>query len=194
MRDGIVSSACGRQGQSLAAIVWFDKAKYLGYCSDMRLRPDVRTLLDAYPRIYFACHRRHVRDPETQRLLSAHQASILDHLDTVEATTLGDLARHMGVTPATMSIAVDRLVRAGYVDRARSAIDRRRAELRLTESGQRIKSASSVLEPDRVEALLNVMPAQERTAALKGLTRLAQAADDVMRATAGAAQRRSQSA
>src|SRR5687768_9728358 len=106
------------------------------------LRKDVRTLLDAYPRIYFACHRRHVRDPQTHRLLSAHQASILDHLDTVDPTTLGVLAGHMGVTPATMSIAIDRLVRSGYVTRTRSAIDRRRAELRLTESGQRIKSAS----------------------------------------------------
>ena len=145
---------------------------------------DVDLVLRAYPRIYFACHRRHVRDAATRRLLSAHQASILDHLDTVDPTTLGDLARHMGVTPATMSIAIDRLVRAGYVTRARSAADRRRAELRLTESGQRIKSASSVLEPGRVKALLEHIPAKERTAALAGLVRLAAAADQVMRAHA----------
>jgi DNA-binding MarR family transcriptional regulator len=149
-----------------------------------RLRDDVQTLLAAYPRIYFACHRRHVRDPETQRLLSAHQASILDHLDMVDPTTLGDLARHMGVTPATMSIAIDRLVHAGYVARIRSISDRRRAELRLTESGQRIKSASTVLEPERVDALLSRMPAGERAAALAGLVRLAAAADEVVRARA----------
>jgi MarR family transcriptional regulator, organic hydroperoxide resistance regulator len=149
-----------------------------------RLSTDVQTLLDAYPRIYFACHRRHVRDPQTQRRLSAHQASILDHLDTVDPTTLGDLARHMGVTPATMSIAIDRLVRTGYVTRTRSAIDRRRAELRLTEAGQRIKSASSVLEPERVEALLKQIPPDERTAALAGLARLAGAADEVIQARA----------
>jgi DNA-binding MarR family transcriptional regulator len=152
----------------------------------MPLRDDVQTLLDAYPRIYFACHRRHVRDPQTQAILSAHQASILDHLDTVDPATLGDLARHMGVTPATMSIAIDRLVRTGYVTRTRSAIDRRRAELRLTESGQRIKSASSVLEPERVEALLNHIPAHDRKAALAGLARLAAAADEVMRMRAAA--------
>jgi DNA-binding MarR family transcriptional regulator len=145
---------------------------------------DVRVLLSTYPRIYFACHRRHVRDTVARRLLSAHQASILDHLDTVDPTTLGDLARHMGVTPATMSIAIDRLVRGGYVTRARSAADRRRAELRLTESGQRIKRASSVLEPERVKAVLEQIPVKERAAALAGLARLAAAADDVMRAQA----------
>ena len=81
----------------------------------------VDRLLDAYPRIYFACHTRHVRDPQTQRLLSRHQASVLDHLDEVEPTTLMDLARHMGVTPGTMSIAIDRLERKGYVRRTDSA-------------------------------------------------------------------------
>jgi MarR family transcriptional regulator, organic hydroperoxide resistance regulator len=148
------------------------------------LRSDVQAVLAAYPRIYFACHRRHVRDPQTQRLLSAHQASILDHLDAVDPTTLGDLASHMGVTPATMSIAIDRLVNAGYVTRIRSITDRRRAELRLTEAGERIKSASSVLEPERVKALLDQIPAKERAAALAGLTRLARAADDAVRARA----------
>ena len=74
---------------------------------------------DAYPRIYFACHTRHVRDPQTGEALSAHQASILDHLDEVEAMSMTDLAGHMGVTVATMSLAVDRLERRGYAERRR---------------------------------------------------------------------------
>jgi DNA-binding MarR family transcriptional regulator len=158
-----------------------------------RLPRDVRTLLIAYPRIYFACHRRHVRDPATRRLLSAHQAGILDHLDTLDPTTLGELAQHMGVTPATMSIAIDRLVRAGYVTRARSAADRRRAELRLTNAGQRIKSASSVLEPERAKTLLERIPASERAAALAGLVRLAAAADQVIRERTAASRSRGRS-
>jgi hypothetical protein len=64
-----------------------------------------RQVMALYPRIYFACHSRHVRDPESRRLLSRHQASILDHLDEIEPTTLNELARHMGVTTANTSIA-----------------------------------------------------------------------------------------
>src|SRR5215813_11463872 len=89
-------------------------------------------LMALYPRIYFACHTRHVRDPQSQKLLSRHQASILDHLDDIDPTTLNELARHMGVTPATMSIAVDRLEQRGFVARARDTVDRRRVHLRLT--------------------------------------------------------------
>jgi len=138
---------------------------------------DVQRLLAAYPRIFFACHRRHVRDPEASKTLSAHQASILDHLDTVEPMSLNDLAAHMGVTPSTMSLAVDRLERAGYVVRERSTADRRRLQLRLTEAGDRMKEASSVLEPDLVSTLLRQLSAADRRDALRGLELLAQAAD-----------------
>ena len=85
------------------------------------LRADCSAVMTLYPRIYFACHTRHVRDPQTQRLLSRHQASILDHLDEIEPTTVMDLARHMGVTAATMSLAIDRLERKGYVVRLKDA-------------------------------------------------------------------------
>jgi DNA-binding MarR family transcriptional regulator len=142
---------------------------------------DVRRLLDAYPRIYFACHRRHVRDPHRGTTLSAHQASILDHLDTVEPMTLSDLAAHMGVTASTMSLAIDRLERAGYVVRARAGGDRRRLELRLTDDGARVKDASSVLEPDSVAVLLQQLSASDRRDALRGLELLASAADATVR-------------
>jgi DNA-binding MarR family transcriptional regulator len=142
---------------------------------------DVQRLLAAYPKIFFACHRRHVRDPQTSKALSAHQASILDHLDTVEPMSLNDLAGHMGVTSSTMSLAVDRLERAGYVVRERSTADRRRLQLRLTEAGDRIKEASSVLEPDLVATLLRQLPAADRRDALRGLELLAEAADETVK-------------
>src|SRR5438034_532651 len=113
-----------------------------------------RQLMELYPRIYFACHARHVRDPRTRRLLSAHQASILDHLDEREPLTLVDLARHMGVTPSTMSLHVERLVRRGYVSRLRANEDGRRLRLLLTPAGVRVREAKSVLDPDRVRALV----------------------------------------
>jgi DNA-binding MarR family transcriptional regulator len=150
---------------------------------------DVATVLDAYPRIYFACHRRHVYDEEQRRLVSAHQASILDHLDAVESTVLSDLAKHMGVTPSTMSLAVDRLERNGYVVRERDAADRRRVRVRLTEAGERIRRANSVLDPALVAAMLEQLPAGERRDALRGLALLARAAD-ASRVAAGAAARR----
>ena len=141
----------------------------------------VRALLDAYPRIYFACHTRHVRDPSSGDQVSAHQASILDHLDEIDPVSMTDLAGHMGVTVATMSLAVDRLERKRYVRRDRDPKDRRRVLLRVTPAGVRLREAKSVLDPVRVEQVLAHLPPSDRDAALKGLELLARASERHMR-------------
>src|SRR4051812_44251158 len=144
------------------------------------MSPAVDTVLRCYPQIYFACHTRHVRDEATQAVISAHQASVLDHLDDVEATSLFDLARHMGVTASTMSITVERLVRGGYVIRERSRDDRRRVDLRLTAAGLRIKKQQKVLEPRLVSAMLARLDERKRKQALRGLELLAEAAREMV--------------
>jgi DNA-binding MarR family transcriptional regulator len=123
-----------------------------------------------------ACHTRHVRDPQSKRIISERQASILDHLDETEPTTLGGLARHMGVTASTMSLAIERLVRGGYVSRRKDRADARRVGLTLTAAGARIREANQVLDPERVRALLTRLQPAERDQAIHGLELLAAAA------------------
>src|SRR5271154_1951775 len=132
--------------------------------------------MQSYPKIYFACHTRHVRDDETNQRLSAHQASLLDHLDELEPTSMLTLAGHMGVTASTMSLTVDRLVRAGYVTRDRDAVDARKVALRLTKDGARVKERKSVLDRELVAAMLGRMKPRDRKAGLTGLELLAEAA------------------
>jgi DNA-binding MarR family transcriptional regulator len=146
----------------------------------------VRAVLDAYPRIYFACHTRHVRDPDSGGAVSAHQASILDHLDEVDGTSMTDLAGHMGVTVATMSLAVDRLEAKGYARRRRDPGDGRRVLLRLTPAGLRVREAKSVLDPVRVEQVLAHLSPADREAALRGLKLLALASATFMTARTSA--------
>jgi DNA-binding MarR family transcriptional regulator len=141
-------------------------------------------VLDAYPRVYFACHTRHVADPVSGHPVSAHQASILDHLDEVDPISVTDLAGHMGVTVATMSLAIDRLERREYVRRDRDPRDRRRVLLRVTPAGVRLREAKSVLDPVRVEQVLAHLSPADRDAALRGLDLLARASERHMRATA----------
>lgn len=148
----------------------------------MELHPDVAAVFRDYPRIYFACHRRHVRDPQTGVQVSSHQVSILDHLDADAPTMLTDLATHMGVTPATMSIAVGRLVEQGYVTRVLDPVDRRKVQLRLTDAGTRVCAANSVLEPTLVAEMLDQLSADDRTAALRGLELLARGAQAAQQA------------
>jgi DNA-binding MarR family transcriptional regulator len=129
-----------------------------------------------YSQIYFACHTRHVHDPESGARVSATQASILSHLDSVEPTPMSQLASHMGVTVSTMSIAVDRLERQGYVARARAETDGRVRHIRLTSAGERLRAAQKVLDPRLVRSMLSRLSPADRRIALRGLELLGAAA------------------
>lgn len=130
-----------------------------------------------YPRIYLACHTRHVNDPGKGTRLTANQASILDHLDEDEPVTLQELSLHMGVTPSTMSITVNRLVALGYVKRDRDKGDSRRVGLKLSREGLKIKKSKSVLDNERVRSMLLRLSEEELKTALKGLGLLSYAAE-----------------
>jgi len=135
-----------------------------------------RRLLDAYPAIYLACHRQHVRDDERGNAVTAHQASILDHLDATRPMILSKLAEHMGVSRSTMSITVARLVRDGYITRKRNQEDARSVGLTLTRAGTRIKEQNTVLDPDLLKQIFRLIPANELETALQGIERLANGA------------------
>lgn len=127
---------------------------------------------------------RHVRDQASRtKVLSGHQASILEHLDSVEPTSVRDLATHMGVTASTMSLHLDKLESGGYVRRTRSREDARSVELRLTPAGVRIKQQQKVLDPRLVELMLSKLNDTDRRRALEGLELLAKAARELISTT-----------
>lgn len=129
-----------------------------------------------YPQIYFCCHRRHVRDPHSGEMLSRHQASVLDHLDSLTGTSVSVLAEHMGVGVSTMSLTLDRLEASGHVRRSRGKHDSRRVEVRLTAKGERMRAVNSVLDPALVRRLVASLDDADRHRAIEGLALLAAAA------------------
>ena len=136
----------------------------------------VARILAAYPLIHHAWRRRQVRDPAGGPPVSSHQATVLGHLDRTTGLSLSELAARMGVTLATMSLLVERLVRAGLVRRQRHPGDARRILIRLTAAGARIRAAHSLLDPERVRVLLDRLTPAERAASVEGIAHLARAA------------------
>jgi DNA-binding MarR family transcriptional regulator len=135
-----------------------------------------RRVQRAYPQLYLACHREHATRRRDHGL-SDREASLLAHLDELAPVTAGALARHLGVGPSTISEAVDRLEARGLVDRTRRG---RTVELRITAAGSAAMQDASVLDRDRVVALLDAMPARSRAIAVRGLEELAIAARTLM--------------
>ena len=129
-----------------------------------------------YPQIYLACHVNHLRASSTDWRLSSHDSSILAHLKSSEGTSPRALAAHFGVVPSTLSAALKRLSRLGYIVSEPATADRRRRELRLTKRGAEAMAGTSVLDARRVRQLLEKLSAHEREEAIRGLALFAKAA------------------
>jgi MarR family transcriptional regulator, organic hydroperoxide resistance regulator len=137
---------------------------------------DVRLVQVAYPQIYFACHTRHVRRASTATQLSATDSTLLAHLDEERSVRATAMARHLGLAASTLSAAIARLAKLGYVIQRRDSRDGRAVDLLLSTKGAAAMQASSVLESGRVMAMLARLTAAERKRALDGLGLLAKAA------------------
>jgi DNA-binding MarR family transcriptional regulator len=105
---------------------------------------------------------------ETRRELAMPLgASSISALVTVERAgplRLGDLARHEGVTPATLSRIVAVLEEDGYARRTTDADDRRSSWLEITASGRRLLAGVRRDRAEIVSARLDRLTAEQRGA------------------------------
>ena len=65
--------------------------------------------------------------------VTANDMHVIEAIDMEEARNMSSVARSLGVTTGTLTIAVNSLVKKGYVERARSEEDRRVVLVSLSE-------------------------------------------------------------
>jgi DNA-binding MarR family transcriptional regulator len=135
----------------------------------------IRAIQRYYPQIYLACHVDHVRTKSNRHHLSAHDSTLLAHLDESQPTLAGSLARHLSIANSTLSAALKRLESLGHLTRTPSRRDKRQIELRLTALGAEAMAEASVLDAKRVAAVLENLSASEQKRAVDGLALLAAA-------------------
>jgi DNA-binding MarR family transcriptional regulator len=112
---------------------------------------------------------------ETEQLgITARQATLLWLVKQSPGLSLAELAAEEGISPPALSGHVDRLERAGLIERVRSSEDRRRVGLRLTDEGARLlkrvrarrttwlTDRLGALEPAELEAIARAIPALQR--------------------------------
>lgn len=138
--------------------------------------PDVLAVIRFYPQIYLACHVEHRSRADSPTGLTARDAGILAHVDDPAGTSPARLARHLGVAPSTLSAALARLAGQSMLALDADPADARRRLVRLTATGRAALAAGSVLDPERLAAVLGRMNAEERRRAVEGLGLLAAAA------------------
>jgi DNA-binding MarR family transcriptional regulator len=112
---------------------------------------------------------------ETEQLgVTGHQATLLWLVKRSPGLSLAELAAEEGISAPAMSGHIDRLERAGLLERVRSTEDRRRVGLELTDDGAKLlrrvrarrtgwlTTRLSELAPSEVETLEAAVPALQR--------------------------------
>ncbi|MGO3732878.1 MAG: MarR family winged helix-turn-helix transcriptional regulator [Vagococcus sp.] len=115
---------------------------------------------------------------ETELKKSDFSDLSIKEMHTIEAIgmggqkTTGEVAKELSITVGTLTVAINNLVKKGYVDRVRSETDRRIVRLKLTNRGRLFYRAHQHFHKKMVEAALEDMNVEEKEALIRGLQSL----------------------
>ncbi|MHB1515466.1 MAG: MarR family winged helix-turn-helix transcriptional regulator [Acidiferrobacteraceae bacterium] len=101
--------------------------------------------------------------------LSLPQFRCLCFIDRNPETSLGALANQIGVSTATTSVIVDRLVRQGLVARAAAPRERRRLSLSLTGRGAEGVALARAVAREHIAGLMATCSEQDLQTLCRGL-------------------------
>lgn len=97
---------------------------------------------------------------------------VIEAIGWKEPKNMSSVAKMLGVTVGTLTIAVNGLVKKGYVHRVRSEVDRRVVLVSLTEKGERAYHHHEKFHEDMIQSLLKDLSPQETETLVHALTNL----------------------
>lgn len=104
--------------------------------------------------------------------VTANDMHVIEAIDMEEARNMTSVARSLGVTTGTLTIAVNSLVKKGYVERARSEEDRRVVLVSLSEKGKRAYLHHRQFHEQMIEAIVEELSEEEQAVLEKALVKL----------------------
>ena len=104
--------------------------------------------------------------------VTANDMHVIEAIDMEEARNMSSVARSLGVTTGTLTIAVNSLVKKGYVERARSEEDRRVVLVSLSEKGKRAYLHHRQFHEQMIEAIVEELSEEEQAVLEKALVKL----------------------
>ena len=104
--------------------------------------------------------------------LTGPQLMVLKELVETPPRSVGDVARGVHLSQATVTGILDRLEERGAVSRTRSRDDRRRVEVTATDRGRELVAAAPPLLQEHFVRRFGQLPGWEQTQVLSSLQRL----------------------
>lgn len=102
----------------------------------------------------------------------------ITEIHTIEAVgmygskTMSEVAQTLNITMGTLTTAVDKLIKKGYMERSRSDSDRRIVNVSLTKRGKLAYRIHEKFHMDMVRAIMEDFTPEEEDILLRGLRKL----------------------
>lgn len=106
---------------------------------------------------------------------------IIDVIGIDQMKNMSAIAKQLRVTVGTLTIAINNLLKKGYVERTRGQKDKRVVFISLSEKGKRAYRHHEQFHKDMVDKLLECLTEEEVKVMVKGLKSLCQFMDDSIR-------------
>ena len=97
---------------------------------------------------------------------------IIEAIGMNEPKNMSTIAREISVTVGTLTIAMNSLVKKGYVTRCRSTQDRRVVHISLSEKGVKAYYHHKHFHEQMIQGVVEVLTEEELQALIKALTKL----------------------
>ena len=105
--------------------------------------------------------------------ISSNDMHIIEKIGSAgEAKNMSAVANALSVTTGTLTIAVNSLVKKGYVERTRSEADRRVVLISLSEKGKKAYEHHKKFHENMVKATVEKLTKEEKQVLAKGLSNL----------------------
>lgn len=112
-----------------------------------------------------------IRTEEYQDV-TTNDMHVIEAIGLDRAKNMTSVAKTLEVTTGTLTIAVNSLVKKGYVDRVRSEEDRRVVLISLSDKGKKAYLHHQKFHKDMIEAVVAELTEEEQRVLEKALTKL----------------------
>lgn len=106
------------------------------------------------------------------RDVTANDMHVIEAIDIDGAKNMTSVAKALGVTTGTLTIAVNSLVKKGYVDRVRSEADRRVVLISLSDKGKGAFLHHQQFHEQMINTIIEELSEEEQAVLEKALVKL----------------------
>lgn len=104
--------------------------------------------------------------------LTNNDMHVINAIGVDSKKNMSSIAGELSVTVGTLTIAVNSLVKKGYVERSRSSRDRRVVLISLSEKGRKAYDYHKKFHEEMIQGVIDTLDQEEMEALIKALTKL----------------------